>query len=71
MKVRASFRCIEIEEDVEPVDGYFNLDFDGEYIMEIFYDGKEFEPTGKMTDGEGKRGIPFIDCELRIERTDK
>lgn len=71
MKVKASFRCIEIEEDVEPVDGYFNLDFDGEYIMEIFYDGKEFEPTGRITDGWGNCGAPFIDCELKIERIDK
>lgn len=71
MKVKASFRCIEIEEDVEPVDGYFNLDFDGEYIMEIFYDGKEFEPTGRITDGWGNRGAPFIDSEVKIERIDK
>ena len=71
MKVKASFRGIEIETDVEPVnDGYFDLDFDGEYLMEFFYDGKEFEPT-KMTDGEGKRGMPFIDFEVRIERIDK
>lgn len=72
MKVKASFRCIEIETDVEPVnDGYFILDFDGEYLMEIFYDGKEFEPTGRITDGWGNRGAPFIDCELKIERIDK
>lgn len=71
MKVKASFRCIEIEEDVEPVDGYFNLDFDGEYLMEIFYDGKKFEPTGKIMDGWGNRGAPFIDCEVRIERIDE
>lgn len=37
MKVKASFRGIEIETDVEPVnDGYFDLDFDGMYLMEIF-----------------------------------
>ena len=70
MKVKASFRCIEIEEDVEPSnDGCFILDFDGEYLMEIFYDGKKFEPTGKITDGYGNRGAAFIDCELKIERT--
>ncbi len=72
MKVKASFRCIEIIADVEPVnDGYFDLDFDGEYIMEIFYDGKEFVPTGRIMDGWGKSGAPFIDSEVKIERIDK
>lgn len=72
MRVRASFRCIRIEVDVEPMnDGCFILDFDGEYLMEIFYDGKEFEPTGKMMDGYGNRGAPFIDCEVKIERIDQ
>ena len=72
MKVKASFRCIEIETDVEPVnDGYFNLDFDGEYLMEIFYDGKEFSPTGHIMDGWGNSGAPFIDSEVKIERIDK
>ena len=72
MKVKASFRGIEIIADVEPVnDGYFNLDFDGEYLMEIFYDGKEFVPTGRIMDGWGKSGAPFIDSEVKIERIDK
>ncbi len=72
MKVKASFRGIEIETDVEPVDdGYFNLNFDGAYLMEIFYDGKEFAPTGKIMDGWGNSGAPFIDREVKIERIDK
>ena len=72
MKVKASFRGMEIETNVEPVnDGYFNLDFDGAYIMEIFYDGKEFVPTGKTMDGWGNSCAPFIDSEVKIERIDK
>lgn len=72
MKVKASFRGIEIETDVEPVnDGYFNLDFDGMCLMEIFYDGKEFAPTGRIMDGWGNSGVPFIDSEVNIERIDK
>ena len=72
MKVKASFRGIEIETDVEPADdGYFNLDFDGAYLMEIFYDGKEFAPTGRIIDGRGNSGAPFIDSEVKIERIDK
>lgn len=69
MKVKASFRNIEIETDVEPVnDGYFNLDFNGAYLMEIFYDGKEFVPTGRIMDGWGKGGVPFENSEVKIER---
>lgn len=72
MKVKASFRGIEIIADVEPVnDGYFNLDFDGAYLMEIFYDGKEFSPTGRIMDGYGKSGVPFENSEVKIERIDK
>ena len=72
MKVKASFRGIEIETDVEPVnDGYFNLDFDGAYLMEIFYDGKEFAPTGRIMDGWGNCDVPFENSEVKIERLDK
>lgn len=72
MKVKTSFRGIEIETDVKPVnDGYFILDFDGEYLMEIFYDGKEFVPTGRIMDGWGNSCAPFIDSEVKIERVDK
>ena len=72
MKVKASFRGIEIETGVEPVnDGYFSLDFNGAYLMEIFYDGKEFSPTGRIMDGYGKSGVPFEDSEVKIERIDK
>lgn len=71
MKVKASFRGIEIEAEVEPVnDGYFDLDFDGEYLMEIFYDGKEFSPTGRIMDGWGNGGVPFENSEVKIERID-
>lgn len=69
MKVKASFRGIEIETDVEPVnDGYFSLDFNGAYLMEIFYDGKEFAPAGRIMDGYGKSGVPFENSEVKIER---
>lgn len=72
MKVKASFRDIEIETDVEPVNGgYFDLDFNGAYLMEIFYDGKEFSPTGYIMDGWGNSGVPFEDSEVKIERIDK
>jgi hypothetical protein len=72
MKVKASFRGIEIETGVEPLNsGCFILDFDGEYLMEIFYDGKEFAPTGRITDGWGNSGAPFIDSEVKIERIDQ
>lgn len=72
MKVKASFRNIEIIADVEPVnDGYFSLDFNGAYLMEIFYDGKEFSPTGRIMDGYGKSGVPFENSEVKIERIDK
>ena len=72
MKVKASFRGIEIEADVEPVnDGVFSLDFNGAYLMEIFYDGKEFSPTGRIMDGYGKSGVPFENSEVKIERIDK
>ena len=72
MKVKASFRNIEIIADVEPVnDGYFSLDFNGAYLMEIFYDGKEFLPTGRIMDGYGKSGVPFENSEVKIERIDQ
>lgn len=72
MKVKASFRGNEIEADVEPVnDGYFCLDFNGNYLMEIFYDGKEFYPTGPIMDGWGNRDVPFENSEVKIERIDK
>ena len=72
MKVKASFRGIEIETDVEPVnDGDFDLDFDGAYLMEIFYDGKEFSPTGHIMDGWGNGDVPFENSEVKIERIDK
>ena len=72
MKVKASFRCIEIIAAVEPVnDGYFSLDFNGAYLMEIFYDGKEFSPTGRIMDGYGNSGVPFENSEVKIERIDK
>ena len=72
MKVKASFRNIEIIAHVEPVnDGYFSLDFNGAYLMEIFYDGKEFSPTGRIMDGYGNSGVPFENSEVKIERIDK
>ena len=72
MKVKASFRDIKIIADVEPVnDGYFSLDFNGAYLMEIFYDGKEFSPTGRIMDGYGKSGVPFENSEVKIERIKK
>ena len=72
MKVKASFRDIKIIADVEPVnDGYFILDFDSEYLMEIFYDGKEFYPTGPIMDGWGNCDVPFENSEVKIERIDK
>lgn len=72
MKVKANFRDIEIIADVEPVnDGYFSLDFNGAYLMEIFYDGKEFSPTGRIMDGYGETGVPFENSEVKIERIDK
>ena len=72
MKVKASFRGTEIEAYVEPVnDGYFDLDFDGAYLMEIFYDGKEFYPTGRIMDGWRNDDVPFENSEVKIERIDK
>lgn len=72
MKVKASFRGIEIETDVEPLNGgYFDLDFDGAYVLEIFYNGKEFSPTGYIMDRWGYSGMPFENSELKIERIDK
>lgn len=67
MKIRAEYKGIVCECVRSPKKNeHFNINFDGNYLIEFYFNGETFKPT-RAIDGWGERHAVDL-SELKIEK---